>query len=324
MGLEAGPTPQEVDERFHLLASETHPDHGGSADRFSEVVAARDRLKAREGARQLVRVGTSAVVASDGGELLELERERDIARKRQEASERVTKGLVRAEVSRLTRSRRRANFLAWLSGGAGAVTLALRATNSTGEGYIEYPWAAPALIVSILLGVICASASFAIAGRISRIEQAIEDASETLTSRATYLDLLYEILESTQAGQKDRWTLAELIRDIHLWSARNSERHTWRLGSTGSASGLQRTVTLPFIAVRRVIHWSVSGRFDRQPSLADLADVIGAQGFARLVIAKGEENSLLVAEEEIVGGRLLVRHRLALELASSSDPAAQD
>jgi hypothetical protein len=135
-------------------------------------------------------------MAPAGSEMVAIEKERDTARQRQQESERVTRGLVRAEVNRLTRSRRRANFVAWLGGGAGAATLALRATGSTAESFVGFPWVAPVLILSVLLGVSCATAGFFISSRISRIEQAIEDAAETMASRSTFLDLLYEILEA--------------------------------------------------------------------------------------------------------------------------------
>jgi hypothetical protein len=51
--------------------------------------------------------------------------------------------------------------------------------------------------------------------------------------------------------------------------------------------------------------------------LADLAIVIGPEGFTRLLIAKGEETGLLIAEEEVDEGRLLVMHRLVIEPATA-------
>lgn len=316
LGLEPGASADEIDQRFRVLASETHPDHGGSTERFSDVVAARDLLKSEATGARLVHLqgpGT-ALTAPAHLDLVSLEKERDSARQRQQNSERVAKGLVRAEVSRLTRSKRRASFLAWLGGGAGIATLALRGTGSTAESFIGFPWVAPVLVISVAVGAICAIASFAISDQISRIEQAIEDAAETMVSRSTFLDLLYEIVESGQIDDQNAWTSNELEEAVSWWSQWNSQGTEWRQTTRRGAVGrLVRFATIPSIALRRIARWSISGRFDPTPSLADLAEVIGAKGFVRLLIAKGEEIHLLVVEEEVVEGRLFVRHRLALE-----------
>lgn len=317
LGLNQDASAAEVDERFHRLASETHPDHGGSAEHFSKVVAARDHLKREAAGNDLVRVEGhgSALVASHNTELVALERERHIEKKRQEKSERVTKGLVRAEVSRLTRSKRRASFLAWLGGGTGVATLALRGTGSTAEAFIGFPWVAWVLALSVVVGVTCAIASFAISDQISRIEQAIEDAAETMSSRSTFLDLLYEVTEAGYIDDHAAWTTDELAEAVSTWSQMNSKGTQWRGDSDGYAPQVLRIATFPSFALRRIARWSMSGRFDPTPSLADLAQVIGSKGFVRMLIAKGEETRILVVEEEVFEGRLFVRHRLALESA---------
>ena len=317
MDLEPDATPTEVDARFHELASQTHPDHGGSAESFAAVVAARDRLKEQAKGGDLVRLGRGAseVVTTPSSELVAIERERDASRERREHSEQVARGLVRAEVSRLTRSRRRASFLAWLGGGAGALTLALRYTDSTAEGYVGFPWIAPVLIFSIGLGVACAIGSFAVSDQISRIEQAIEDAAETMSSRAAFLDLIYEIVDYGQMDDIGLWSTSELIDGVAWWSRVHARVTTPRWDREGSVPRIVRIALLPFTGLRRIARWSLSGRFDPTPSLADLAAVIGPDGFTRLLIAKGEETRLLVAEEDIDDGRLLVMHRLVIEPA---------
>jgi len=254
---------------------------------------------------------SSALTSSPSIELVSLERERDIQKERQQRSEGVTKGLVRAEVSRLTRSKRRANFLAWLGGGAGVATLALRGTGSTAEEFIGFPWVAWVLAISVVIGVTCAVASFAISDQISRIEQAIEDAAETMSSRSTFLDLLYEITEAASIENHTAWTRGELAEAVSLWSRANSKGTEWDRDSK-DVPGFLRIAMFPFFALRRIARWSVTGRFDPTPSLADLSQVIGPKGFVRLLIAKGEETRILIVEEEFVDERLLVRHRLVL------------
>jgi hypothetical protein len=313
LGLEQGASTVEIDERFHRVASETHPDHGGTVDAFKQAVAARDRLKQEAPGGNLVRVQEtgSALASTHGAELVQIERERDADRKLQQHSERVTKGLVRAEVSRLSRSKRRASFLTWLSGGAAALTITLRATGSTAEGYIGFPWVAWVIVLSVIVAAVCSVANFAIADQISRIEQAIEDAAETMSRRSTYLDLLYEITEAVDLNEQNGWTTGQLAKAVSVWSRENSTGTEWDRDAK-SVPGFVRLAGFPFFALRRIARWSVTGRYDPTPSLADLAKVIGAQGFVRLLLAKGEETRLLLDQEEVADGRLFVRHQLSL------------
>lgn len=316
LGLEQGASGGEIEARFRRLASETHPDHGGSPESFARVVAARDRLKANESGSDLVRTEGGPLAPSQmSTALLAMEKERNADVQRQERSERITKGLVRAEVSRLTRSKRRASFLAWLGGGAGALTLALRATDSTAESYLEFSWIAPVIIMSILVSVTCAIGSFAVSDQISRIEQAIEDTAEAMTDRSIFLDLMYEMIDSAGIADRNAWTSSELVRAVGRWSTLNSSTTRWDQATAGASPLVRsfvRFALLPLRAMNRIGRWGVSGRFDPTPSLADLATVIGAESFVRLLVAKGEETRLLRPEEEIANGRLLVRHELAI------------
>lgn len=50
LGVAADAEPVEVRRAFRLWAAWSHPDHGGSADRFAELCAARDRLIEGDGA----------------------------------------------------------------------------------------------------------------------------------------------------------------------------------------------------------------------------------------------------------------------------------
>jgi hypothetical protein len=321
LNLAPGTVQDEIERRFRALAVENHPDHGGSAESFATILAARDRLREDSTGSALARVGggESALATRASSELAAIERTRDALQERQRNSEQVTKGLVRAEVSRLTRSKRSASFLAWLGGGAGALTLAIRATGSTAESYIGFPWVGPVLIFSILLGAACAIGSFSISDQISRIEQAIEDAAETMSSRSTFLDLLYEIVDIGQIDDLDSWTKGELVDGVSFWSRASARRIALRRERQALMPRIARIALLPLIGMLRIFRWFLSGRFDSAPSLADLATVIGPDAFTRLLIAKGEETGLLVAEEEIDDGRLLVLHRLVVEPAARAE-----
>jgi hypothetical protein len=317
-GLKPGATSAEIEQRFRMLASEKHPDHGGSAEEFTEVITARDRLQAGADAGDLVRLGTGDVVLTPSAQadLAVVERRRLVVQEQQENSERVTKGLVRAEVSKLTRNKRRASFLGLLGGGTAALTLVLRATDSTAERYLEFAWIAPVLIGSVALGAVCAIGGFAISDQISRIEQAIEDAAETMSSRATFLDLLYELIDVGEIDNLDNWTTSELAGGVDTWSRVNARGSAHRRRREASLPPIMRIPLLPLGGIARIGRWFLAGRFDSTPSLADLAAVIGPEGFTRLLIAKGEETGLLVATEEVDDGRLLVIHKLVIEPAN--------
>lgn len=305
----------EIDRRFKRLASETHPDLGGSQEQFAEVTAARDRLRSEVHGGELVAVDRGGMQVSASRELIELEERRDETSRLQNASKDVARGLVRAEVSRLTRSRRRATFLAWLGGGAAGLTLALRATDSTAESYLGYPWVVPVLFVSVAVGAACAIASFAISDQISRIEQAIEDAAETMSTRSTYLDLFYEIVGPGGEKAANQWTKPALVEAVRAWSESAYEGATWHERPNNTLPGILRVARFPLSALRKIARWSDSGRFDPTPALASLAGVIGASSFTRLLLVKGEETRLLLPDEHQIEGRLHVRYRLHIEQA---------
>jgi hypothetical protein len=313
LGLEADASATEIDDRFHRLARETHPDQGGNTDDFRRVLEARDRLRLEAPSSDLVRARGSDLQAAQPVDLVTLERERDTYKRHREKSEQVTKGLVRAQVNRLTRGRRRANFVAWLGGGAGAVTLAVRATGSTAEDYVEIPWVAPVLILSIFISVTCAAVGFVISGRTTRIEQAIEDAAETMSDRSVYLDLFYEFVD--ELGNHTSWISGEIEEAVEWWSKRYSGRGSLNFGADGSAPVLRRLATWASQFTSRTITW-LSGGTEANPTLADLAAVIGAGGFTRLLIAKGIENGLLTEVESLDEDRLLIEYRLVLDAAA--------
>lgn len=252
-------------------------------------------------------------VKEPSSELIALERQRDLQRQRREKSERVTKGLVRAEVNRLTRFRRTAHFLAWLGGGAGAATLALTATTLRVTGSSENLWLAQFGLISIAVSIFCAVAGFVINGQIARMEQSLEDAAEAMSDRSTFLDLFYEISEHLEETHDAAWTTSELKDALQSWSIQNASPKFWRLRRKRYAKGAKKLLYLPQEVRRRFL--SVFGQLESNPTLADLAWVIGPSGFCRLLLAKGEESGLLVNREWIEGGRLQVRHRLALEVA---------
>jgi hypothetical protein len=324
LGLEPDATPADIEQSFRSLASEKHPDHGGSGEEFAEVVAARDHLRASESRRDLVGLGTRDTVLAQAVEadLAVVERRRLVAHERREKSERVTKGLVRAEVSKLTRNKRRASFLGWLGGGAALLTLALRVSDSTAVEYLEFEWVGPALVASVALGAVCAVGSFAISDQIARIEQAIEDAAEAMASRSSFLDLLYEILDTGELEGLNDWTMNELTDGVRQWSELNARGSAGQRRRRASLPPILRIPLLPLGGLARIGRWLLSDRFDSTPSLADLAAVIGPEGFIRLLIAKGEETGLLVAEEHVDDERLLVFYRLVVEPATAvRDPA---
>lgn len=245
-----------------------------------------------------------------------------IAHERRENSERVTKGLVRAEVSKLTRNKRRASFLGWLAGGAAALTLALRITDSTAVEYLEFEWVGPVLVASVAIGAICAIGSFAISDQIARIEQAIEDAAETMVSRSPFLDLFYEIVDNGEMEGLNDWTMSELTEGVHQWSELIARSPAGQRRRRASLPPILRIPLLPLGGLARIGRWLIADRFDSTPSLADLATVIGPEGFTKLLIAKGEEAGLLIAEEHVDDERLLVFYRLVVEPATVvGDPA---
>lgn len=51
LGLEAWPTASQIEQRFRDLVKQAHPDHGGSADRFTRIMEARTQAHAAVAAR---------------------------------------------------------------------------------------------------------------------------------------------------------------------------------------------------------------------------------------------------------------------------------
>lgn len=308
-------TEKEIEDRFKTLAKSAHSDLGGSDEKLEELVAARDFLR-DERVSALATISSGKQVAvPQSAELITLERERAAEKRATEKSERVTQRLVRAEVTRLDNSKRKANLAAWLGGGAAAVIVVLRSVGSYefGEG--------SDLLLAVIVGTFCifaagcAAVGFLIRGRIATVEQAIEDASEAMTDRATFLDLFYEVASAGEDPEQIRWQAEELQDAIQSWSHQEAEWDTWLLlnkGRTREKNLLKR------LSLR--IRWSLrslGGQLDPNPRLADLGLVIGREAFYRLFLAKGEETKLLRARERFEDGRLRVSYEMEIEAHGS-------
>jgi transposase-like protein len=307
---------EEIEKQFRARVSDVHPDHGGNPDDLADVIAARDRLLDETGQEMVTRAENSLSTKELSSDLVALERERDLQRQRREKSEGVTRGLVRVEVNRLARFRRTAHFLAWLGGGAGAATLALSATTFRGAGSIENLWIAQVALICIVVSLICAVAGFVISGQIARMEQALEDAAEAMSDRSTFLDLFYEISEYLEEANAAAWTTSELKDAVQSWSIQNASYEFWKPRRKKYVKGPKKLFYAPQELRRRFL--SVFGQLEANPTIADLAWVIGPAGFSRLLLAKGEETGLLTHKERLEDGRLQVQHRLALEGATPS------
>lgn len=171
-----------------------HPDRGGDERAFSVVLDARDALAKTPGDEPMM-----LVPIDHGRAMLERVERREIVENRRRHSDAVTRQLVRAEVTRIKRTRRTANLLAFVGGGATAVGIALSATHSRVDvlPWGSHLWPSWLTVTFAVVGAICAGASYLVSGQIDAIENAIEDASETLTDRSAFVDAIHELAEAS-------------------------------------------------------------------------------------------------------------------------------
>lgn len=308
-----------MEKKFRELVMEAHSDHGGKDGDVAELVAARDLL--RDTARtDLVPMDDrhGVVTTRPSGELVALERERDARETAERKSEQVTKNLVRAELTRIETAHRRANLLAWIGGGGAAILVALRSTSVLEVELWEGPFSV-IVVALLILGGACWTAGFLIKGQITTEEQAIRDAAEAMNDRSTFLDLFLEIIAESDDPDASGWTASELKEAIQNWSVRRSKMRTWRLVRRGriyQKNALKRAASRIIWSVR-----SISGQLDSNPTIAELALLIGSAGFYRLLIAKGAETMLLRANESVEGDRIRIDYRLVVEASAvETDP----
>ncbi len=279
LGLPEDASPESIRARFRALAMQLHPDQGNDdAEAFVRLQEARVSalgessdapLVPLDQVTQLVRVATGALA------------HREEQRARREESESVKRQVVRARTSPLKAARRRVSFLTGLTALLGGLSQLIRVL----------PWDSASLVATLVgatLGLYTSLLGLIIwrhTQRIAQIQDAVEDATEALEERPTFVRAVREIAQERESLPLTRDHLLDLV---DAWSERNSEY------GYSSMSALLAPSRRP------------AGL-----SLADCARVIGPEDFAKLVIAKGKELELLIEHEEWVEGELVVTYALS-------------
>jgi hypothetical protein len=283
LGLTPGASAERIHAKFRELAANVHPDKpDGDLDAFVRLEAARrvalgatsTALVPLDQVTELVRVATGNLERSEA------------QRKRADEATKFVGGLVRAHTSKLKRVRRNAGLAAALSA---ALALALQYVKQ--KGGINHVVADEISLIAVPPLVLSSIAAWLGHERAGVVAEAIEDASETFDDRSAIVDVLYEI-EDTSRNQRP-WTRSSLIAAVRAWS--------------GSESG-RRARSRPFTAL---LHDLRVARFASR-SLSDLARVIGADDFTRLLLAKGLEHAVIAEEQDVDEGRLYLFYDIAL------------
>lgn len=286
LGLDPGASEGEVEAAFRRLAKDMHPDVGGEHDEMAELLRAREIALESLGSRSLVTRAAIVELATASTRALESQQRQIERQQKQDASNRMVSRIVRHHTSRYKRYRRGAAFVGWVSVATGILTA--RIIPGTGGTILDMPLLAPFFLALALLAAVYYWMLYVSA---ENIQHAIEDTSESLEYKSTYVDLIYEIADKAYVSPpvRDRpWTREELLESVERWI------------------GYPAKLVFPLIP-----------QISRDPSLRRLARTIGVPEFVRLLISKGLAQDTLEEHEERSRGRISVRY--SLPVASGED-----
>jgi uncharacterized membrane protein (DUF2068 family) len=355
LGLAGDPSDAEIEAAIHRRLLETHPDRGGTERDFSTVLEAREALSKRSGDQS-----TTLVPVEQSTMLPDIVEKREAVASQRERSAAVTSQLVRAQVTRLAANRQAANLVAYLGSGVTALGIAVR---TLGSVTARQTWPPDLTLAAGIIAVGFAAVSFAIKGKIVTVEQAIENASETLADRAAFVDVVQELAYATRleadrmldvftkldsagsdtgvaslrwqsakaladawvgADGELEWTRTQLVESVGVWATRNAANSFGRLGQSNYLPPLPVRLAVAYLRGARRLVQIFLGRIHQEPSMADLAFVVGREGFAKLLLAKGQEIELVTTEEYAHDRRLIVKYQLAMPGSSEAEPESTD
>jgi len=288
LGLEAGASSSAIKARYGELARKLHPDTGRST--------ASDKLMAKLNvAREVALRGPSPATAggktshqagrTTGQQLVPVSVISEVVRAQQQALTRTeerrrtsadaTRAIVRHETTRLVRIKRLATAAAGVAAGATALTAVIRAVavpgiSDAGSNEME--------VVIIVFGVVAASAgavAWVFNMRAQSVEHLVEDATDALGDRATYLAIITEIVRSS--GRALPWKAHDLRSAVSKW-----------VNEIG---------------------------YRERDSVAALAQRVGVPDFTRLLVAKGAELEVLEESVVSADGTPVVEYQLTIGLA---------
>jgi hypothetical protein len=275
MGLESGASSVEIKDRYRELAHRAHPDQGGTDSEMAGLADAYALIRAnRDGEDGALVRRQMDLVSRTPAELARKEELREDSRMAFDAA-------IRHRTSRLKQAKRQGIWAAIIAGGLGALIAFMRFLNLDSienfEGR-EVPWISASTRLYLILICLVLSACIALLAwraslRATWIETALEDFSDNLSDKNSFLRLLG--LLTKEAGLPSRWTSEDLIRSISRWSKGDRLRRRQRLVAQS---------ILGLISARAA---------DDEIPLEDLAHVAGPVDTAKLIISKGLERELI-------------------------------
>ena len=303
LGLPSDASEEQIRAAFLQLVKSSHPDRGGECEEVENVIAARDSA--------LESLKSSAVeplqIISELIKVMQAERAEDAKRReaevaRQEQDERRSEA---REESRRVSSRiafthgARYRELARVAGimAAASVGIAVLSANSW---LAVFPYSAPILTV---LGIILGIAAWKSKRNPEDVKLHIDNLSEAMTERAFYTDMLLEVLP--YCGQAP-WSRSALIHGIYQWIEASSDlrdEHEAYLEDDDDyppywPKSYYRLRKFRLLRVWRA-YYNASNFFCgfRAKAPWEVARMIGASDFQRLLVAKGLEHSIILELE---------------------------
>jgi hypothetical protein len=205
-------------------------------------------------------------------------------------SRRAFETAIRHRTSRLKQAKRQG---AWAAIGSAGIAVIIAFMRTLGLDSIESfegredVWLTSNMRLTLVIACLVVSAMFGLlawraAARSTWIEAALEDFSDTLSDKNSFLQLVH--LLTTEAGLPERWTRDDLTDCITDWIGNGDRRRA--LYQRGLITDAIRALLFP-----RAIH-------DEIP-LRDLARVAGPVDTGNLIISRGLERELI--EEQLAG-----------------------
>lgn len=285
LGVDSDASDEAIASQYRHLAYQAHPDQGGTDDEMAQLAEAyalvRSARGSGDGALALRRTGVA--VASPQDMTLRRDELRNDSRRAFETT-------IRHRTSRLKQAKRQGVWAAIGSAGIAVIIAFMRTLGLDSvqdfEGNEEV-WLTSTMRLTLVIACLVVSAVLGLlawraAARSTWIEAALEDFSDTLSDKNSFLQLIQ--LLTTEAGLPERWTRGDIIDCVTDWIGDGDRRRA--LYQRGLVTDAIRALLFP-----RALH-------DEVP-LRDLARVAGPVDTGNLIITKGLERELI--EEQLAG-----------------------
>lgn len=273
LGLPISASEEEIKIRYRDLAISFHPDKGGANSIMSDLSSARDIALEYINKKAIIPINYIGEIIKANTEALRIFQER------KETARKTIDRVIRINRSKYKRFKGTAALFGAVS--TGIALISSKILPVLGSAIQNNP-------TITMVSLICAGLSgvyyFAFSYMADNLQRAVEDVNDTLDDKATFYELIMDILGESYIAIS--WTKKELENQIDKWEEPKEEKKVAAMPSP-----------FPF--------------FFSGANIKSVARRIGFGDFSKLLISKGLDQGIIIEEEIFDEGRFSIKYRFA-------------